>query len=149
VQLPRPTRRRAPDGGRLPPEPGPRNAAPRQALPRWRSERVETDLRPRLRDGWGPPDSPAGRANVAKRYLLQAAGANLALVMRTLYGLGTRGGGRSVPRPTCWPFVAPRALCCMIGVHISVKARVLAPGGGVVAAERQSDAWPAALRAGA
>jgi hypothetical protein len=33
-----------------------------------------------------------GRANVARRYLLQAAGANLALVMRALYGLGTPRG---------------------------------------------------------
>jgi hypothetical protein len=29
---------------------------------------------------------------MAKRYLLQAAGANLALVMRALYGLGTPRG---------------------------------------------------------
>ena len=42
-----------------------------------------------------------GRANVAKRYLLQAAGANLALVMRTLYGLGTPRGWADRAQEAC------------------------------------------------
>jgi len=59
---------------------------------RWRSERVERSFAHVCETGAARRTRLRGRANVEKRYLLQAAGANLALVMRTLYGLGTPRG---------------------------------------------------------
>jgi len=59
---------------------------------RWRAERVERSFAHVCETGGARRTRLRGRANVAKRYLLQAAGANLALVMRTLYGLGTPRG---------------------------------------------------------
>ena len=59
-----------------------------------------------------------GRANVAKRYLLQAAGANLALVMRTLYGLGT---------PRGWAERAQEALRAFVGSMRALWHRGWAP----------------------
>jgi transposase len=59
---------------------------------RWRSERVERTFAHVCETGGARRTRLRGRANVAKRYLLQAAGANLALVMRRLYGLGTPRG---------------------------------------------------------
>jgi transposase len=59
---------------------------------RWRSERVERTFAHVCETGGARRTRLRGRANVEKRYLLQAAGANLALVMRTLYGLGTPRG---------------------------------------------------------
>lgn len=59
---------------------------------RWRAERVERTFAHVCETGGARRTRLRGRANVAKRYLLQAAGANLALVMRTLYGLGTPRG---------------------------------------------------------
>lgn len=59
---------------------------------RWRSERVERTFAHVCETGGARRTRLRGQTNVAKRYLLQAAGANLALVMRTLYGLGTPRG---------------------------------------------------------
>ena len=59
---------------------------------RWRSERVERTFAHVCETGGARRTRLRGRVNVAKRYLLQAAGANLALVMRALYGLGTPRG---------------------------------------------------------
>jgi hypothetical protein len=59
---------------------------------RWRSERVERTFAHVCETGGTRRTRLRGLANVEKRYLLQAAGANLALVMRTLYGLGTPRG---------------------------------------------------------
>jgi transposase len=59
---------------------------------RWRSERVERTFAHVCETGGARRTRLRGQANVAKRYLLQAAGANLALVMRALYGLGTPRG---------------------------------------------------------
>jgi transposase len=59
---------------------------------RWRAERVERTFAHVCETGGARRTRLRGRANVAKRYLLQAAGANLALVMRALYGLGTPRG---------------------------------------------------------
>jgi transposase len=59
---------------------------------RWRAERVERTFAHVCETGAARRTRLRGRANVEKRYLLQAAGANLALVMRTLYGLGTPRG---------------------------------------------------------
>jgi len=59
---------------------------------RWRAERVERTFAHVCETGGARRTRLRGRANVEKRYLLQAAGANLALVMRTVYGLGTPRG---------------------------------------------------------
>jgi hypothetical protein len=59
---------------------------------RWRAERTERTFAHVCETGGARRTRLRGRANVAKRYLLQAAGANLALVMRALYGLGTPRG---------------------------------------------------------
>jgi transposase len=59
---------------------------------RWRAERVERTFAHVCETGGARRTRLRGQANVAKRYLLQAAGANLALVMRALYGLGAPRG---------------------------------------------------------
>ena len=73
---------------------------------RWRAERVERTFAHVCETGGARRTRLRGRANVAKRYLLQAAGANLALVMRTLYGLGT---------PRGWADRAQAALRALLG----------------------------------
>jgi len=50
---------------------------------------------------------------VEKRYLLQAAGANLALVMRTLYGLGTPRGWAERAQEALRAFLLP---CAYFGI---------------------------------
>jgi transposase len=117
---------------------------------RWRSERVERTFAHVCETGGARRTRLRGRANVAKRYLLQAAGANLALVMRTLYGLGT---------PRGW---AERAQAHLLALFGSVCA--LFPWGrahrrSMLAFSRPGVAWwppnadltacPPALRAGA
>jgi hypothetical protein len=73
---------------------------------RWRAERVERTFAHVCETGGARRTRLRGRANVAKRYLLQAAGANLALVMRTLYGLGT---------PRGWADRAQEAFLALVG----------------------------------
>ena len=68
---------------------------------RWRAERVERSFAHVCETGGARRTRLRGRANVAKRYLLQAAGANLALVMRTLYGLGTPRGWADRAQAAC------------------------------------------------
>ena len=68
---------------------------------RWRAERVERTFAHVCETGGARRTRLRGRANVAKRYLLQAAGANLALVMRTLYGLGTPRGWAERAQEAC------------------------------------------------
>ena len=69
---------------------------------RWRAERTERTFAHVCETGGARRTRLRGRANVAKRYLLQAAGANLALVMRTLYGLGTPRGWADRVQAACW-----------------------------------------------
>lgn len=59
---------------------------------RWRSERVERTFAHVCETGAARRTRLRGRENVEKRYLLQAAAANVALVMRALFGLGTPRG---------------------------------------------------------
>lgn len=73
---------------------------------RWRSERVERTFAHVCETGGARRSRLRGRANVAKRYLLQAAGANLALVMRTLYGLGTPRGWADRTQEAFWALLA-------------------------------------------
>ncbi len=73
---------------------------------RWRSERVERTFAHICETGGARRTRLRGRANVEKRYLLQAAGANLALVMRALFGLGT---------PRGWAERAQEALRAFLG----------------------------------
>jgi hypothetical protein len=73
---------------------------------RWRAERVERTFAHVCETGGARRTRLRGRANVEKRYLLQAAGANLALVMRTLHGLGT---------PRGWADRAQEALLALFG----------------------------------
>ena len=54
-----------------------------------------------------------GRENVQKRYLLQAAGANLGVMMRALFGLGT---------PRGWADRAQKALAALL-VHVLALLR--------------------------
>jgi hypothetical protein len=101
------------DGRRLPPEPGPRTVRPLgKRYHRWRSKRVERTFAHVCETGGARRTRLRGRANVEKRYLLQAARANLALVMRTLYGLwAPRAGGQSARRRRCGRFWVPCARC--------------------------------------
>ena len=117
---------------------------------RWRSERVERTFAHVCETGGARRTRLRGRANVAKRYLLQAAGANLALVMRTLYGLGT---------PRGWADRAQEAFLALLG---SVAVALLwwrAHRRSLLAFSRPRAAWgppsadltacPATLRVGA
>ena len=73
---------------------------------RWRAERTERTFAHVCETGGARRTRLRGQANVAKRYLLQAAGANLALVMRALYGRGT---------PRGWADRAQEALLALLG----------------------------------
>ena len=114
---------------------------------RWRSERVERTFAHVCETGGARRTRLRGRANVAKRYLLQAAGANLALVMRTLFGLGT---------PRGWADRAQEDFLALLSVllhwwraHLPSLLALSRPGavGGPPGADLAP--WPAALRAGA
>jgi len=117
---------------------------------RWRSERVERTFAHVCETGGARRTRLRGRANVAKRYLLQAAGANLALVMRTLYGLGT---------PRGWADRAQEALRALVGSVFALLHWVKAHRRSLVTFSRPGaawrppgadlTAWPAALRAAA
>jgi len=117
---------------------------------RWRAERVERSFAHVCETGAARRTRLRGRANVEKRYLLQAAGANLALVMRTLYGRGT---------PRGW---AERAQAHLLALRDSVCALLpewRAHLRSSLGLSRSGTAWwppsadlaacPAALRAGA
>jgi transposase len=115
---------------------------------RWRAERVERTFAHVCETGGARRTRLRGRANVAKRYLLQAAGANLALVMRTLYGLGTPRGWADRTQEAC---LALRLRVCpapLVACSCSVDGRVLAPGDGLGAAGCRVAGVAGALRAG-
>src|SRR5690625_6686114 len=60
-----------------------------KALLRLRAELVERSFQHVLDCGGARRTTLRGRGNVIKRYLIQAACANLSLLMRTLCGIGT------------------------------------------------------------
>ena len=61
-------------------------------LQRWRGERLERTFAHVCETGAARRTRLRGRDNVEKRYLLQVATANLGLVMRSLFGMGTPRG---------------------------------------------------------
>jgi transposase len=117
---------------------------------RWRAERVERTFAHVCETGGARRTRLRGRVNVAKRYLLQAAGANLALVMRTLYGLGT---------PREWAERAQAHLVALFGSVCALLRWWRAHRRSLLAFSRPRVAWgppsadltacPPALRAGA
>ena len=117
---------------------------------RWRAERVERTFAHVCETGGARRTRLRGRANVAKRYLLQAAGANLALVMRTLYGLGT---------PRGWADRVQEAFLALLSSMAVVLPWWKAHRLSLLAFSRPGEAWwlpspdltacPAALRPGA
>ena len=117
---------------------------------RWRAERVERTFAHVCETGGARRTRLRGRANVAKRYLLQAAGANLALVMRALYGLGT---------PRGWADRAQAHLVALFGSVCALLRWWRAHRRSMLAFSRPGVAWwppsadltacPPALRAGA
>jgi len=115
---------------------------------RWRAERVERTFAHVCETGGARRTRLRGRANVEKRYLLQAAGANLALVMRSLYGLGT---------PRGWAARAQAHLVALFGSVCALRHWWRAHHRSMLAFSRPGVAWwppsadltayPAALRA--
>jgi len=71
-----------------------------KALQRKREELLERTFAHLCETGGARRTRLRGRANVSKRYLLQASAANPGLVMRNLYGWGTPRGLAELPR-TC------------------------------------------------
>jgi hypothetical protein len=117
---------------------------------RWRAEPVERTFAHVCETGGARRTRLRGRANVTKRYLLQAAGANLALVMRTLYGLDT---------PRGWADRAQEALLALFGSVCALLHWERVYRRSLLAFSRPGVAWgppsadltacPPALRAGA
>ena len=105
---------------------------------RWRAERTERTFAHICETGGARRTRLRGRANVAKRYLLQAAGANLALVMRTLYGLGT---------PRGWADRAPAALRALLSSMAALLHWWTAHRRSRLGFSCSGATWPAALRA--
>jgi hypothetical protein len=99
---------------------------------RWRSERVERTFAHVCETGGARRTRLRGQANVAKRYLLQAAGANLALVMRALYGLGT---------PRGWADRVQEALRALVAAMNALLHRWCAPLRSLLAFSRPGAAW--------
>ena len=90
-----------------------------------------------------------GRANVEKRYLLQAAGANLALVMRSLFGLGTPRGWADRAQAVFLALPASvRALLHRWRAHLRSPLGFSLPRAAWGPPGADLTAWPAALRAG-
>jgi len=117
---------------------------------RWRSERVERTFAHVCETGGARRTRLRGRANVEKRYLLQAAGANLALVMRTLYGLGTpRGWAERAQAHLLALRGSARALLHDWCAHLRSTLGLSRPGAAWWPPSANQTAWPAALRAGA
>ena len=114
---------------------------------RWRSERVERTFAHVCETGGARRTRLRGRANVAKRYLLQAAGANLALVMRTLYGLGTPRGWADRAQAAFWALLS--VLRHWWRTHLQSLLASLRPGAVWGPPGADLATWPAALRAGA
>jgi transposase len=115
---------------------------------RWRGERVERTFAHVCETGGARRTRLRGRANVAKRYLLQAAGANLALVMRTLYGLGTPRGWADRVQEPFWALLG--AVLTLLHWWRTHRCSLLAfsrPGAPCGPAGADLPAWPAALRA--
>ena len=117
---------------------------------RWRSERVERTFAHVCESCGARRTRLRGRANVAKRYLLQAAGANLALVMRTLYGLGTpRGWAERAQAHLVALRGSARALLHDWCAHLRSTLGLSRPGAAWWPPSANQTAWPPALRAGA
>lgn len=116
---------------------------------RWRAERVERTFAQVCETGGARRTRLRGRANVAKRSLLQAAGANLALVMRTLYGLGTPRGGAERAQANLLAFLG--SVCALPYWWRAHRRSLLAcsrPGAAWGPPSAALTACPAALRAG-
>ena len=117
---------------------------------RWRAERVERTFAHVCETCGARRTRLHGRANTEKRYLLQAAGANLALVMRTLYGLGTpRGRAARAQAHLLAFFGSARALLHDWCAHLRSTLGLSRPGAAWWPPSANQTAWPAALRAGA
>ncbi|HEX7512255.1 MAG TPA: transposase, partial [Candidatus Methylomirabilis sp.] len=117
---------------------------------RWRSERVERTFAHVCETGGARRTRLRGRANVEKRYLLQAAGANLALVMRTLYGLGTpRGWAERAQAQRLALIGSAYALLHWWRAHRRSMLGFSRPGAAWWPPGAALPTWPAALRAGA
>jgi hypothetical protein len=117
---------------------------------RWRAERVERTFAHVCETGGARRTRLRGRANVEKRYLLQAAGANLALVMRTLYGLGTpRGWAERAQEALRALWGSVRALLHCWRAHLWSPFGFSRPGAAWGPPGADLTAWPAALRAAA
>ncbi|HEX7551686.1 MAG TPA: hypothetical protein VF579_14050, partial [Candidatus Methylomirabilis sp.] len=116
---------------------------------RWRSERVERTFAHVCETGGARGTRLRGRANVEKRSLRQAAGANLALVMRTLYGRHpARVGGTPQAQGLALRDSA-RALLRWWRAHLRSPFGLSRPGTAWWPPGADLTAWPAALRAGA
>lgn len=87
---------------------------PGRALQRKRSEIVERTFAHVCETGSARRTRLRGRANVQKRYLLQAAASNLGVMMRALFGLGT---------PRGWADRAREALATVLLYFLSVLGR--------------------------
>jgi hypothetical protein len=117
---------------------------------RWRAERVERTFAHVCETGGARRTRLRGRANVAKRYLLQAAGANLALVMRTLYGLGTPRGWADRAQETCLALLGSGyALLHWWRTHLPSLLAFSHPGTAWGPPSAVLPVWPAGLRAAA
>jgi transposase len=117
---------------------------------RWRAERVERTFAHVCETGGARRTRLRGRANVAKRYLLQAAGANLALVMRSLYGLGTPRGWAERAQANLLAFFG--SVCALLRWWTAHRRSMLAfsrPGVAWWPPSAALTACPPARRAGA
>jgi transposase len=116
---------------------------------RWRAERVERTFAHVCETGGARRTRLRGRANVAKCYLLQAAGANLALVMRALYGLGTPRGWAGRAQAACWALIGfASILLPWWTAHRRSPFGGLRPGTAWGPPSAELPAWPLALHAG-
>jgi len=92
---------------------------PGRALQRKRSEVVERTFAHVCETGGARRTRLRGRANVQKRYLLQAAASNLGVMMRALFGLGT---------PRGWADRAREALATVLWYFLAVLGRCIDHG---------------------
>lgn len=105
-----------------------------RALQRRRSEVVERTFAHVCDTGGARRTRLRGRANVQKRYLLQATAANLGVMMRALFGLGTPRGWADRAREALAALLARLLACAQCWItHIRLRSLAQAVGQAVAA----------------
>lgn len=102
-------------------------SAPGKALLRRRGELVERSFQHVLDCGGARRTTLRGRANIRKRYLMQAACANLSLLLRTLLGVGTPKQALAASGQAFGTFIGRLHACQTLAAPVLTRLLTRAP----------------------